>query len=494
MAKISTYSTDSIVSGGDMLIGTDVDNNNATKNFTVSDLSTYITSTLTNFVPYTGATGDVNLGPNSIIVGNDVIVGDAVSIGGNLSVVTGATLLGGTLNITGATTLGDIDINGLFMISGSSGTVGQLLTSAGAGNPPQWTNPLTAYVPYTGATTNVDLGAYNLTADYITVNEIYLTGPFFAADGVEGTLNQVLASQGVGLPPKWKNPSDVFTGVFVPYSGASSDVNLGGNMISATGVDVKTGPLFANGDAGTSGYLLKSNGPLTNPTWVDVSATYVPYTGATANVDIGLYGFTSGAVTTDQVLLNGPLYLNGPLFDSSINAGTSNQVLISQGPLVSPIWATLPVVTKRSASFYSDVTQTPAAATDTPVRYNQIRISNADITVVNDGSGNPTKITFAVGGTYLVQSTIQAYKITGGNDEFLYGWISVNGSNQIYTSNRITLKDTGHRSVLTQQWLVTVSNGDHVQVYCHQTNAISLQADSGAPNSVASSTIVVQEM
>jgi hypothetical protein len=42
MGKISTYSVDNNISGNDRLLGTDVSNNDATKNFTVSDLTDYI--------------------------------------------------------------------------------------------------------------------------------------------------------------------------------------------------------------------------------------------------------------------------------------------------------------------------------------------------------------------------------------------------------------------------------------------------------------------
>lgn len=44
MAKISTYTTDTVISASDKLIGTDADSSNATKNFLVSDISAYISS------------------------------------------------------------------------------------------------------------------------------------------------------------------------------------------------------------------------------------------------------------------------------------------------------------------------------------------------------------------------------------------------------------------------------------------------------------------
>lgn len=46
MAKISTYTTDNNISPSDKLIGTDADSNNETKNFLVSDISAYISSSI----------------------------------------------------------------------------------------------------------------------------------------------------------------------------------------------------------------------------------------------------------------------------------------------------------------------------------------------------------------------------------------------------------------------------------------------------------------
>jgi hypothetical protein len=68
MGKISTYPIDTNVTVNDKLIGTDYENNNETKNFTAGSLLSLANnpSILTGFVPYTGATNDVDLGANTI--------------------------------------------------------------------------------------------------------------------------------------------------------------------------------------------------------------------------------------------------------------------------------------------------------------------------------------------------------------------------------------------------------------------------------------------
>ena len=59
MAKISTYPILSTPTINDLLIGTDVENLNETKNFSIGDIGSLIGQ---DYVPYVGATGNVNLG------------------------------------------------------------------------------------------------------------------------------------------------------------------------------------------------------------------------------------------------------------------------------------------------------------------------------------------------------------------------------------------------------------------------------------------------
>lgn len=78
MSKISSYANDSTPNLGDKLIGTDVDNMNATKNFTIGQVLS-LGSSSGLLVPYTGATGAVNLGVHSITANSFVKLGGTSS-------------------------------------------------------------------------------------------------------------------------------------------------------------------------------------------------------------------------------------------------------------------------------------------------------------------------------------------------------------------------------------------------------------------------------
>lgn len=76
MAKISTYPILSTPTVNDLLIGTDVENLNETKNFSIGDIGTLIGQ---DYVPYVGATGNVNLGSFNITGGGFIVGGGTAS-------------------------------------------------------------------------------------------------------------------------------------------------------------------------------------------------------------------------------------------------------------------------------------------------------------------------------------------------------------------------------------------------------------------------------
>jgi hypothetical protein len=78
MGKISGYGNDSTPNLSDKLIGTDVNDLNATKNFTIGQILSLGTSSGL-FVPYTGATGAVNLGAYGITANSFVKAGGTSS-------------------------------------------------------------------------------------------------------------------------------------------------------------------------------------------------------------------------------------------------------------------------------------------------------------------------------------------------------------------------------------------------------------------------------
>ncbi len=105
MAKISTYPLDSTPNLGDKLIGTDVNDSNATKNLTVSQILSVPGSS--TYVPYTGATGNVDIGvyglTGSYLSINTTLYADVTSEDDATSLIIGK---GAGIGIAGTTNIG----------------------------------------------------------------------------------------------------------------------------------------------------------------------------------------------------------------------------------------------------------------------------------------------------------------------------------------------------------------------------------------------------
>jgi hypothetical protein len=77
-------------------------------------------------------------------------------------------------------------------------------------------------------------------------------------------------------------------------------------------------------------------------------------------------------------------------------------------------------------SAYSNTDQTGSVSAATAVKIENTDFS-AGISIANDGSGNPTRITFAATGTYALAPSIQ-FKNTDTNDHDATFWFRLNGT------------------------------------------------------------------
>jgi hypothetical protein len=120
---------------------------------------------------------------------------------------------------------------------------------------------------------------------------------------------------------KWENSS----AGFVPYTGAVTTVNLGAQSILA-GSFVKAG--------GTSAQFLKADGSVDSNTYLttgSAAATYVPYTGATSDVNLGTHDLTAERGTfqnngsSDTLTVN---HTSGSGYGIKVTKGGNNEALL----------------------------------------------------------------------------------------------------------------------------------------------------------------------
>ncbi len=136
--------------------------------------------------------------------------------------------------------------------------------------------------------------------------------------------------------------------------------------------------------------------------------------------------------------------------------------------------ATIPFddVTNRAyAIFYDNTDQTFVANTPTTVEYNVTGITS-NISVANDGLGNPTRVTYALAGTYEVNARFQmSNSDTVDHDVNL--WFRLNGTDIDNSRSTVTVPKAadGGNLCLSIVGLLTVTAGQYVETVVAVENA-----------------------
>ena len=346
MARISTYPSPSSPSISDMLIGTDVNDMNATKNFTIGSILSVPGSS--TYVPYTGATTQLNLGSHDLIAANIVRAGG--------------------LSTEFLKADGSIDNN-------------TYLTT---------TTAASTYVPYTGATGPVNLGTHKLTSQSLEV-----------------TTDDVIM-QGIQC-----------------FSGDFFGIGSNGWLASGFLVDFVNN-VYNLGDYGSS-----------------VNGTYIKVDDANTRIE-----------------LSKGIYTNG-------SEGAIGDVLVSQGAGLPAQW-TSPAA-PAYGSFYDMNTFSTLGSVEEFMEFSS-SAGSSDVTIVNNGLGNPTQITVAQTGVYNIQFSAQLTK-TGGtvadvNIYFKKNGVNVGGSNTI-----VTLANNNHYVVAAWNLFIQLNAGEYAEIVWYTTNA-----------------------
>ena len=147
---------------------------------------------------------------------------------------------------------------------------------------------------------------------------------------------------------------------------------------------------------------------------------------------------------------------------------------------------TTPTPTGYYGAFQDNTTQTAALAnTAYAVKLNTTELTNG-VSVVNDGSGNPTRITLANTGIYNIQFSLQLEK-TGGSGNFTVDvWLRKNGVDIPNTTGKVVLTGSANASPVVAAWnyVLDLAANDYVQLMwsTSNNNAIILAATATTPH------------
>jgi len=127
-------------------------------------------------------------------------------------------------------------------------------------------------------------------------------------------------------------------------------------------------------------------------------------------------------------------------------------------------------------NFYDTAAQPALVNTATALKFSYTGLSN-NITVSNNTSGAPTKITALHAGVYNVKYAIQMLKNEVGAD-IASVWIRRNGSAYLNTNVNFNITGSGIKNLLTGSYYVDLGANDYVELYYSVKNSNSIPTGS----------------
>lgn len=116
-------------------------------------------------------------------------------------------------------------------------------------------------------------------------------------------------------------------------------------------------------------------------------------------------------------------------------------------------------------SFYSIVDQTTTANVAVAMAC-ELTASNAGVTMVDNGSGKNTRITFANAGTYNIQFSVQFHNLGGGGSGTTANiWFKLNGTNIDNSNTKVTVNTNNPYYVAAWNFIETVTAGQYIEIY-----------------------------
>ena len=193
--------------------------------------------------------------------------------------------------------------------SGASTLVGSTL------NIPNYSTDLSGYVPYTGATANVNLGTFDLTADVITG----ATGSF-ASNGGSNTF-AINHSSGSGIALNITKGGNG-EGLYINKTSGSGNAATIIGTLNATTL-VKSG--------GTSSQFLKADGSVDSSAYITLASLSSSATGLTYTNTTGVFSLTAGySIPTTASQANWNTAYNDSIVSAAVTGTTTKTLTLTQ--------------------------------------------------------------------------------------------------------------------------------------------------------------------
>jgi len=124
------------------------------------------------------------------------------------------------------------------------------------------------------------------------------------------------------------------------------------------------------------------------------------------------------------------------------------------------------------ASYYSVANQTGDVTVGKAVKFASTFVTGINVSVANNGTGDPTRVTLALAGTYQIISSIHAEN-AAASDYDCTVWFKLNGTDVVGSADVIVVPKTGDggHGLATISRYITVTAAQYIEMYWLPENA-----------------------
>ena len=110
------------------------------------------------------------------------------------------------------------------------------------------------------------------------------------------------------------------------------------------------------------------------------------------------------------------------------------------------------------------------------MRFNSVDSdATSGVSIVNNGSGHPTRITVSKTGVYNIMFSAQLQRESGGASKQVIIWMRKNGTDVAYTATHLTLQGNARYLVAAWNFFIKLTAGQYCELMWTQDDAIDLR-------------------